>query len=108
LDVDVLPRAGQPQSADIANRAEMRIGLNPYTNGLPADMQEKLAARYEELFRIFVQHKEIQRVTLWGVTDSESWLNNFPVRGRTNYPLLFDRQCQPKPAFAAVIQAGSP
>jgi len=39
------------------------------------------------------------------VTDRDSWLNNWPVRGRTNYPLLFDRDGRPKPAFAAVVQA---
>jgi endo-1,4-beta-xylanase len=44
-------------------------------------------------------------VTFWGVTDGDSWLNNWPVKGRTNYPLLFDRAAQPKPAFDAVIRA---
>jgi endo-1,4-beta-xylanase len=46
----------------------------------------------------------MSRVTFWGVTDGDSWKNNFPVRGRTNYPLLFDREGKPKPAFDAVIQ----
>ena len=46
----------------------------------------------------------ITRVTFWGVTDGFSWLNNFPAPGRTNYPLLFDREGKPKPAFDAVIQ----
>ena len=45
------------------------------------------------------------RVTLWGVTDKNSWKNDWPVKGRTNYPLLFDRSGQPKPAFNAVIEA---
>ena len=108
LDVDVLPRRGSAHSADISNHAEMSAGLNPYTNGLPSDIQEKLAARYADLFRVFVKHKEISRVTFWGVTDRGSWLNGFPVRGRTNYPLLFDRNGQPKPAFTAVIQTASP
>ena len=47
----------------------------------------------------------ITRVTFWDVTDRDSWLNDFPVAGRTNYPLLFDRAGKPKPAFDAVIQA---
>ena len=67
-------------------------------------MQKALSARYAELFGVFVNHRDsIARVTFWGVTDASSWLNNWPVKGRTSYPLLFDRQCQPKPAFAAVI-----
>jgi len=45
----------------------------------------------------------VSRVTFWGVSDRSSWLNHYPVRGRTNYPLLFDRNGQPKPAFKAVV-----
>jgi endo-1,4-beta-xylanase len=91
--------------ADINVRVELREGLNPYVNGLPDDMQKKLADRYAELFGIFLKHKEtIERVTFWGVYDKTSWLNNYPVRGRTSYPLLFDRNYQPKPAFYAVIK----
>jgi endo-1,4-beta-xylanase len=40
------------------------------------------------------------------VTDGDTWLNNWPVRGRTNYPLLFDRDGKPKLAFDAVVNAG--
>jgi len=58
------------------------------------------------LFGVFLKHRGvIARVTFWGVTDGDSWLNNWPVKGRTNYPLLFDRAGQPKPAFDAVIRA---
>jgi endo-1,4-beta-xylanase len=73
---------------------------NPYTAGLPDALQQKLARRYAELFDIFVKYRaSISRVTFWGVTGAGSWLNNSPIRGRTNYPLLFDREGQPKPAF---------
>jgi len=44
-------------------------------------------------------------VTLWGVTDGNSWLNDWPVQGRTSHPLLFDRTGKPKPAFDAVLKA---
>ena len=47
----------------------------------------------------------LSRVTFWGVTDRDSWLNNFPLRGRVNHPLLWDRRGQAKPAFAAVVAA---
>ncbi len=50
----------------------------------------------------------ITRVSFWGVTDADPWLNNLPVKGRTNYPVLFDRNAQPKPAFDAVIRATKP
>jgi endo-1,4-beta-xylanase len=68
-------------------------------------MQQRLADRYANLFRVFLRHRDvISRVTLWGVADGDSWLNDWPVHGRTSYPLLFDRQLQPKPAFEAVIK----
>jgi endo-1,4-beta-xylanase len=48
----------------------------------------------------------VSRVTFWGVTDDGSWLNNWPVSGRTSHPLLFDRAGKSKPAFNAVIKTG--
>jgi len=107
LDVEVLPRA--TDSADVSATAAGTAPLNPYPNGLPDDIQQKLAKRYAELFRVFVQHQAaIGRVTFWGVTDGDSWLNNFPTRGRANYPLLFDREGKPKPAFASVVKEAEP
>jgi endo-1,4-beta-xylanase len=104
LDIDVLPAAFNYRGADITKNAELKKELNPYADGLPQEMQQKLAARYAELFAILLKHKNVSRVTLWGVYDKTSWLNNWPIRGRTSYPLLFDRNYQPKPAFDAVIK----
>ena len=67
-------------------------------------MQGRLARRYADLFALFHRKRAgISRVTFWNVHDGASWKNDFPVRGRTNYPLLFDRNAQPKPAFEAVL-----
>jgi endo-1,4-beta-xylanase len=105
LDVDVLPRTTRQNTADVSATATGTAASNPYTAGLPDDIQQALAKRYAELFEVFVQHRDVVgRVTFWGVTDGDTWLNNFPTRGRTNYPLLFDRQGKPKPAFDAVLQ----
>jgi len=61
--------------------------------------------RYGDLFAVYMKHRDIlDRVTFWGVSDGDSWLNGWPVRGRTNHPLLFDRQGKPKPAFERVIR----
>jgi len=105
LDLSVLPNPGnRPNSADISQTAEYNAQINPYTKGLPDSVQQKLAVAYANLFKLFLKYKDnISRVTFWGVNDGQSWLNGFPVRGRTNYPLLFDRQFNPKPAFYAVI-----
>jgi len=104
LDIDVLPRATNQNGADVATRAAAQANSNPYAEGLPDSMQQALAKRYADLFGIFLKHRaSITRITFWGVTDADSWLNNWPVRGRTSYPLLFDRAGKPKPAFNAVI-----
>jgi len=106
LDVDVLPLAFQYMGADVTLSAELQPKLNPYPKGLPDSLQQALAQRYAGLFGVFLKHRGVlTRVTFWGVTDGDSWLNNWPVKGRTNYPLLFDRSAQPKPAFDAVIRA---
>ena len=104
LDIDVLPREKGMFGADVKQRSEPSEKSNPYTEGLPEEMQQKLANRYSDLFRLFLKHKEkIKKVTFWGTTDRDSWLNNWPIRGRTSYPLLFDREGEPKPAFYSVI-----
>jgi endo-1,4-beta-xylanase len=91
-------------SADVSLKMKQDPKMNPYANGLPDDAQQALAKRYAGLFSVYLKHRaEMSRVTFWGVTDGDSWLNNWPVPGRTSYPLLFDRSGKPKPAFDAVI-----
>ena len=108
LDVDVLPRATPNNTADVALRAQLEAANNPYTAGLPDSVQQALATRYGDLFAVYVKHRDIiDRITFWGASDGDSWLNGWPVRGRTNYPLLFDRQGKPKPAFDKVIRAAT-
>jgi endo-1,4-beta-xylanase len=105
LDIDVLPKATLGQTADVSLNVAAQARLNPYAQGLPDSVQQELAKRYADLFSVFLKHRDVvTRVTFWGVTDAGSWLNNWPVRGRTNYPLLFDRHAQPKPAFDAVVE----
>jgi endo-1,4-beta-xylanase len=104
LDINVLPRPERLSGAEVSQHFASDPKLNPYPNGLPQAVQEQLKNDYETLFRIFLKHKDkISRVTFWGVYDGQSWLNNWPVRGRTNYPLLFDRKGDPKPAYQGVI-----
>lgn len=100
LDVDPLPR-----DASGADMAVVEKGADPYRHGLPPQMQEKLAKRYGEIVRTIARHPAVTMLNFWGPHDGRSWLNDFPVKGRTNHPLLFDREYQPKPAFDAVIEA---
>jgi endo-1,4-beta-xylanase len=71
-------------------------------------VERQVTARWAELFRIFYNRRDkIDRVTFWGAHDGMSWKNNYPVPGRMNYPLLFRRDRQPRPAFDAVVAAAA-
>jgi endo-1,4-beta-xylanase len=105
LDIDVLP-AMESHTADISLHIKSDLRLNPYPKELPDAVQKDLARRYADLFGIFLKHRDVMsRVTLWGVTDADSWRNDWPVKGRTSYPLLWDRAGNPKLAYDAVIKA---
>jgi endo-1,4-beta-xylanase len=59
---------------------------------------------YKMIFELFRKYKEhIGSITFWNISDRHSWLDNFPVRGRKDYPLLFDKQLQPKKAYREVV-----
>lgn len=104
LDIDVLPQVWDLPVAEISTRFDYTPERDPYPQGLPANMQDALARRYESLFALFLKHRDkIDRISLWGTSDDASWLNDFPIKGRTNYPLLFDRSHQPKPAYFRVL-----
>ena len=78
---------------------------DPYQAGIPIDIQEKLTKRYKDIFELFVKHNDkISRVTFWGINDKYTWRNDNPINNRTDYPLLFDRQYNEKPAYDALIE----
>lgn len=105
LDLTVLPNPWDANTADVNMRAENNAYFNPYPNGLPDSVQQMFTKDYAQLFTIFQKHrKEVTRVTFWGVNDAQSWLNNWPIFGRTNYPLLLDRNFKPKEAYYKVIE----
>lgn len=111
LDIDVLPitKEGQVIGTGLLHSQfeleEFESFLDPYKEGLPPEIENKLTRRYQELFEIFNKHKDnIDRVTLWGVDDSMSWKNNYPISNRSNYPLLWDRNFEPKNAVDAILK----
>ena len=70
------------------------------------ELQKQFAEYYADLFTMFKRQAEkgnLDMVVTWGVYDGSSWLDGFPVAGRTNAPLLFDRGFMTKPAFWGVI-----
>lgn len=72
-----------------------------------ADILLAQAQRYKDLFQIFqaaAGKKWMDIVILWGMADDGTWLDDFPVPGRQDAPLLFDRRLQAKPAFWALTE----
>ena len=105
LDITVLPWPGTEITADVALSHEFKEEYDPYSQGLPDSINNKLNDKYLNLFRMFEkQHEKISRVTLWGVYDGQSWRNYWPIEGRTDYPLLFDRNYQAKPVVEKFLK----
>jgi endo-1,4-beta-xylanase len=70
------------------------------------DVLLQQAYRYRDIFNLFKEEAKqgnLSMVVLWGVADDDSWLDDFPAKGRPNAPLLFDRRLQAKPAYWAIV-----
>jgi endo-1,4-beta-xylanase len=105
MDLTVLPAPRNNTGADVAASFEYEQKMNPYVDGLPDSVNEAFHDRYLSFFKLFLKHQDkISRVTLWGVNDGYSWRNGWPVQGRTDYPLLFDRNNQPKLVVNEIIK----
>lgn len=97
-DMSALPTVHE--GADISMISENKEQYNPYPESLPAEVSEKWNNRMAECLAMFKRHSDvISRVTVWGVHDGMSWRNDFPMFGRTDYPLPFDRDYNLKDAF---------
>ncbi len=98
LDVNMLPNPEGFGGAEVSQNFELQAKYNPYVKGLDKKAQKLFNQRYLDLFKIIERHKNvISRVTFWGVNDGHTWLNDWPIKGRTNYPTLIDRNNQLKP-----------
>ncbi|HEX6223692.1 MAG TPA: endo-1,4-beta-xylanase [Chryseolinea sp.] len=75
------------------------------SDAFTAEMEAKQIDQYKMFFRIFREYKDkITGVTFWNVSDKATWLDYFPVRGRKNYPLLFDQDLKPKKVYWEVVR----
>lgn len=94
-ELDIRTRRRGYRGADIS-RVNRQSTSDPSADA--AEVQKKLAQKYAEIFSVLVKHRQdVTRVTFWGVYDGASWIGGSP--------LLFDRDCQPKEAFFAVVKA---
>ena len=73
--------------------------------GFTKELQQQQDEQYGKFFQTFRENKGVLTgITFWNLSDRYTWLDNFPVRGRKNYPLLFDKDLQPKSAYWNVIK----
>ncbi len=101
-DMSALPTFSR--SSNVGDVAAYQKALNPYPESLPEDVSAHWNSRMDAFFSLFLRHSDvINRVTAWGVTDGNSWKNGFPVRGRHDYPLLFDRNYEMKPFLKNLV-----
>jgi endo-1,4-beta-xylanase len=102
-DISILP--SPYDGANIAANFKYSKEMDPYREAIPDSIQQKWNKRMVEMFRLFLKYNDvIDRVTVWGLTDNTTWLNNFPIRGRKDYPMLFDRNNQRKPVVDEMIK----
>ena len=93
LDVSVHPKEHERRAKKATDTGE-----------LTPEMIAKQATQYKMIFDTFRKHKgTLTGVTFWNVSDKTTWLDNFPVPGRKDYPLLFDAEYKPKAAFKEVV-----
>jgi len=105
MDITVLPFPNPQGGADVSLKYQYDQKNNPYAKGLPDSIATALHDRYADFFRLFLKHKDqISRVNVWGLTDAQSWRNNWPVFGRTDFPLLFDRNYKAKLIVNTIIK----
>lgn len=104
LDMSALPSPRSNVGANIADTEAYNKEMNPYTQSLPDSVASAWGKRFADFFKLFLNNSDkIYRVTMWGVSDGDSWKNDFPMRGRTDYPLLFDRTYKAKPLVSKII-----
>jgi endo-1,4-beta-xylanase len=95
LDISVYPKEHQARD----RKAE------DYDTTFTATKEQEQIEVYKRCFELFRKHKaSISSVTFWNISDRRSWLDDFPVRDRKDYPLLFDKALKPKKVYFEVIK----
>jgi endo-1,4-beta-xylanase len=102
-DISILP--SPYEGANISANFKYSKEMDPYREAIPDSVQQKWNKRVLDMFELFLKYDDVvDRVTIWGLSDNTTWLNNFPIRGRKDYPMLFDRNNQRKPVVDEMIK----
>lgn len=102
-DMTILPTVSH--SANVSDKAAYTEAMNPYPVSLPADVDSVWNSRMATVMDICLRHSDVvSRVNFWGVCDADTWRNDWPIVGRKDYPLPFDREHQMKPFLRNLSQ----
>jgi endo-1,4-beta-xylanase len=95
LDISVYPKEHEMRARQAGDSA----------TAFTAEKEQRQIEQFKMCFEVFRKYRHaLTGVTFWNISDRYSWLDNFPVRGRKDYPLLFDKELHPKKAFWSVVQ----
>ena len=109
LDLSVLPNPYGFSGANISDAFTYRPEMDPYKEGLTKEQEAKIEQFWVDFYKMLIpHHKDILRVNFWCLNDADSWRNDFPIKGRTDYATLFDRQNQQKPFVQRLIELVCP
>ena len=94
LDISVYPKEHNARERKASD----------YDTTFTPEKELKQQEVYKMCFEVFRKYRDhISGITFWNISDRRSWLDNFPVRGRKDYPLLFDKDLKKKKAFWDVV-----
>ena len=109
VDLSVLPNPYGFSGANVSDKFAYRPEMDPYKDGLTKEQEAKIRQFWVDFYTMLLRHhKDILRVNFWCLNDANSWRNDFPIPGRTDYATLFDRKSQPKPFVQALINLVKP
>lgn len=104
LDLSVLPNPYGFAGANISDNFKYSEKMDPYKKALPEKVQKQADDFWLDFFRMLIRNKEnVLRVGFWCFNDANSWRNDFPIRGRTDYATLFTRDNSAKPTIKKLI-----
>lgn len=109
LDLSVLPNPYGFSGANISDRLKYTDEKDPYKKGITAEKQAEADSFWIDFYKMLIKNKEsILRVNFWCVNDGNSWKNDFPIKGRTDYATLIDRDNKVKPVVQKIIELVQP
>lgn len=104
LDLSVLPNPFGFSGANVSDNFKYSEKMDPYKKGLPNSVQKKADEFWLDFYKMLIRQRDnVLRVGYWCFNDGNSWRNDFPVRGRTDYATLFSRDNTPKPTVQKLI-----